>query len=185
MLALLTLLAMTSPGEAHRLTQSSGGGVMIPSLYHGQMEVISRHYDEILRLAQLHRPASEDFRRIENYAIIQKAWCGWGLMPGAITDENSPFNECSHAYLAAARELLSQLRADPAASAEVISLANAVDQEMLLAGAVVCGYSGESFDTADHITPHMSLLFFHWPTLIALAGAIAVAVALSAVIVLA
>ena len=185
LLGLLALWAMASPGEAHRLTQSSGGGVMIPSLFHGQMEVISRHYEDILRLAQMHRPASDDFRRIENYAIIQKAWCGWGVMPGAITDENSPFNECSHAYLAAARELLGELRADPAASAEVTRLADTVDQEMLLAGAVVCGYSGESFDTADHITPHWSLMLRHWPTLLTLAAAIVVVAGVATLIVLA
>ena len=149
------------------------------------MEVISRHYEDILRLAQMHRPASDDFRRIENYAIIQKAWCGWGVMPGAITDENSPFNECSHAYLAAARELLGELRADPAASAEVTRLADTVDQEMLLAGAVVCGYSGESFDTADHITPHWSLMLRHWPTLLTLAAAIVVVAGVATLIVLA
>ena len=89
------------------------------------------------------------------------------------------------AYLAAARELLGELRADPAASAEVTRLADTVDQEMLLAGAVVCGYSGESFDTADHITPHWSLMLRHWPTLLTLAAAIVVVAGVATLIVLA
>ena len=48
--------------------------------------------------------------RLEDYLSLQSFACLWGLVPGSVTDEASPFNECSHAYLAAARALLLHLR---------------------------------------------------------------------------
>jgi hypothetical protein len=39
--------------------------------------------------------------RIENYVNLQSFACLWGLVPGSLKDEGSPFNECAHAYLAA------------------------------------------------------------------------------------
>ena len=49
---------------------------------------------------------SEPFRRVLNYAEIQYSYCLWGRMPGSVTDEESPFNECAHAYLAATKAVL-------------------------------------------------------------------------------
>ena len=39
--------------------------------------------------------------RLEDYLNLQSFACLWGIVPGSITDEESPFNECAHAYLAA------------------------------------------------------------------------------------
>ena len=35
--------------------------------------------------------------RLEDYLNLQSFACLWGIAPGSITDEDSPFNECAHA----------------------------------------------------------------------------------------
>lgn len=170
-LLVLGLFFAVSPASAHRLNPGSGGGIPIPSLVHGQMAVYAPHWDEIMRLAARNPTADENFRRVANYARIQRAWCLWGLMPGAISDEDSPFNECSHAYLAAARALLDELREDANPGSAAARLAETIDHELLQAGALaVCGYSGEDFNTADHIVPHWNLVAGHGPTLVLFLG---------------
>ncbi len=137
------------------------------------MAVYARHWSAIVDLASSH-PAtrSEDFRRVLNYARIQKAWCLWGLAPRAIADEDSPFNECSHAYLAAARMLLDTMRQGASFDAPAERLAQTVDRELVYAGApVICGFSGEDFDTASHVVPHWADIPRHPPSLIPFAGA--------------
>ena len=137
------------------------------------MAVYARHWGAIVDLAASH-PAmrSEDFRRVLNYARIQKAWCLWGLAPGAIADEESPFNECSHAYLAAARSLLDTMRQGAGYDAPAERLGQTVDRELVYAGApVLCGFSGENFDTASHVVPRWRDIPRHPPSLIPFAGA--------------
>jgi hypothetical protein len=130
------------------------------------MAVYARHWDEIMRLAARNPMADENFRRVMNYARIQRAWCLWGLMPGAISDEESPFNECSHAYLAAARALFEELREEAKPGSELARLGEAIDHDLVLAGTLaVCGFSGEEFNTADHIVPHWNQVVGHGPTL--------------------
>ena len=70
--------------------------------------------------------------RLEDYLNLQSFACFWGLVPGSITDENSPFNECSHAYLAAGRALLLQLNREPGADHKAIdALISKIEVEML------------------------------------------------------
>lgn len=152
--ALVGACTASRPAIAHRLVPGAGGGIPIPSLAHGQMEVYARHWGEIMWFAARHPTADENFRRVANFARLQKAWCFWGLVPGAITDEESPFNECSHAYLAAARALLEELRETARPGSAIDRLGSGVDLELLMAGVpVVCGFSGEDFNTADHVVP--------------------------------
>jgi hypothetical protein len=74
--------------------------------------------------------------RLEDYLNLQSFACLWGLVPGSVTDEESPFNECAHAYLAAGRALLLQLNREPGADHKSIdALTSKIEVEMLADGA--------------------------------------------------
>ncbi|HEY0330805.1 MAG TPA: hypothetical protein VGC77_17110 [Rhodopseudomonas sp.] len=163
---LLAAAAMPAPANAHHRSGGPTSGIAIPSLSHGQMAVLDANRAAILALAGRQPPRDERFSRILNYARIQYAVCLWGLMPGAIDNDDSPFNECAHAYLAATRALLSAMSeaADPPREAQ--ALAAKVDNELLLNGTLaLCSFSGETFNTADVVTPHWADLPGHLPSL--------------------
>ena len=75
------------------------------------MAVIGDNLSAIRALASARIGFDMTTWRLEDYLNLQSFACLWGIVPGSITDEESPFNECAHAYLAAARALLLQLRA--------------------------------------------------------------------------
>ncbi len=160
MLALLGLLA--GPVLAHG-GGPAGPGVTIPSLSHGQMAIIADHGGAIFALADGFAERDQDFRRILNYGRIQRSYCGWGLVPGSIGDEESPFNLCSHAWLAAAQELLIRMRAMPDHGAAVDALSRQVAVEMMEAGTglSLCQFSADTFNTGAVITPDWAAVPTH------------------------
>jgi hypothetical protein len=168
-----TCLAATA-ASAHSIGPvADDSGISIPSLTHGQMAVIASYRSEILALAARQVRTDEAFRRLMNYGAIQYTYCLWGLVPGSLRAEDSPFNECSHAYLSAAQALLLYMRAmpanEPAFQADVESLVSRIDADMVRSGAslVLCRFSGEAFNTASLIRPVWSDIPFHPPSLIA------------------
>ena len=109
LIAALFILAASSPSGAHRISTRSGPppeGISIPSLTHGKMAVIRDNLPAIRALASARLGFDLTTWRLEDYLNLQSFACLWGIVPGAITDEDSPFNECAHAYLAAGRALL-------------------------------------------------------------------------------
>jgi hypothetical protein len=170
--ALVAVLAAfaTSPGEAHRIAATGGpppDGIAIPSLTHGQMGVIADNLSSIRKLANDRIGTDMTTWRLEDYLNLQSFACLWGLLPGSIKDESSPFNECSHAYLAAARALLLQLREAPGTDHDAAeALIRKIQVEMLANGAslTLCRYSDEPFNTNQVIWPHWSEIPFHPPT---------------------
>jgi hypothetical protein len=174
-IALIVALLMfaASPSEAHRISTRSGPrpeGVSIPSLTHGQMVVIRDNLPAIRALAGDRLGFDLTTWRLEDYLNLQSFACLWGIVPGSITDENSPFNECAHAYLAAGRALLLQLGREPAADHKSIdALITKIEVEMLADGASMnlCRYSDEPFNTNEIIWPHWGMAPFHAPTLAA------------------
>jgi hypothetical protein len=91
-----------------------------------------------------------------------------GIVPGSVTDEDSPFKECAHAYLAAGRALLLQLNREPQADHKSIdALTSKIEVEMLADAASLnfCRYSDEPFNTNEIIWPHWGMAPFHAPTL--------------------
>src|SRR6185369_1941067 len=164
-------LAMT-PAAAHRATIGSGDGLPIPSLTHGQMAVIATNRGAILDLADRQVFQDETFYRLRNFIDLQYLHCFWGLVPGS-GDEESPFNECSHAYLSATQALLLHMREMKGDQSATRALIKKIEFEMLLnnASLVLCRYSDEPFNTADVIEPHWPELFSHWPSLVSLTGA--------------
>lgn len=171
-LAIVVLLA-PSPCLAHGgRTAGPVEGISISSLTHGQMAVLADYHEEILDLAARRGATDEPFRRVLNYTQIQYAFCMWGLAPRSIADERSPFNECSHAYLAATRDVLLRMREMPGSHAHVEALASRIDADMVRnrASLVLCQFSGEAFDTASMIYPDWRGIFTHLPSLAAFAG---------------
>ena len=169
LLAVLVVLG-TPRSEGHRISRRSGAsveGIAIPSLTHGQMAVISNNLSAIRSLASGRIGFDMTTWRLEDYLNLQSFACLWGLVPGSIADEESPFNECAHAYLAAGQALLLQLRKAPGADHKAVdALLGKIEVEMLAnnASLTVCRYSDEPFNTNEIIFPRWSEIPWHPPT---------------------
>jgi hypothetical protein len=187
-LAVLILLAAPlSTACAHHLGVAHEGppkglstqvkGVAIPNLTHGQMLVIAANRAAILKLAAAQTSIDPTLRRLQGYISLQTFACLWGLVPGAVEDESSPFNECSHAYLAGTKALLMHLLAMPGDRAPVRALADTIELEMMRNNASLdlCRYSDEPFDTADIVGPHWSEIPSHPKSALSLAGVVGAA----------
>ncbi len=171
---LLVAFLVASPAAAH--SRRGGGdrsGVAFDAVSHGEMPVLAAYRGEIHRLAQGVVNTDPAFRRLMNYSAIEFSYyCAWGLAPGALRDEASPFNECAHAYLAADKALLLRMRAMPETRAAAEALVSRIDADAARVGAafIGCRYSDAAFNTAEFITPHWEDLPGHPPTLAAAAG---------------
>jgi hypothetical protein len=160
----------TSPSEAHRIAASDGrpsGGIAIPSLTHGQMAVIADNLSAIKALASARIGSDLTTWRLEDYLSLQSFACLWGMVPGSVADEESPFNECAHAYLAAAQALLLHLREAPRADREAVdALIRKIEAEMLVNGASLslCRFSDEPFNTNEIVFPRWAEVPLHPPT---------------------
>jgi hypothetical protein len=171
----LGLTAAETPAWAHRQPKggpAAAGSISIPNLTHGQMAVIAQNRAAILDLAARQIPTDPTLRRLEGFINLQFFDCLWGWVPGSVEDENSPFNECSHAYLAATRTLLLHLQTMPGDRAPVRALISRIELEMLEnnASLVLCRYSDGPFNTAERIAPHWRDIPFHLPSLATFAG---------------
>jgi hypothetical protein len=177
LMAGLCLALGAMPAAAHHRTSGPTTGLSIPGLTHGQMAVIAEYRSQILQLAE-QEPFGDDevFFRLRNYVDLQLFYCFWGVMPGSVSDEASPFNECSHAYLSGLQALLLHMRQMRGDQARVFALIDRIQLEMLEhnASMILCQYSNEPFNTADHIGPHWGEVPFHAPTMLTLLGMVAV-----------
>ena len=164
------LVLGTMPSQAHRIAVRGGpppDGIPIPSLTHGQMAVISDNLSAIRALASARIGFDMTTWRLEDYLNLQSFACLWGLVPGSIRDEESPFNECAHAYLAAGRALLLQLREAPGNDRKAVdALISKIEMEMLAnsASLTLCRFSDEPFNTKEIIFPRWSEVPLHTPT---------------------
>jgi len=168
-------LALLTAGIASAHSRSGEGnhaGLSVPEISHGEMAVISDYHTRIMDLASRAMDTSEPFRRVLNYAEIQYSYCLWGRMPGSVTDEESPFNECAHAYLAATKAVLMALRDMPQEAAAAGEIASDVDVDMVRRGLslVTCRFSGEGFNTADVVRPRWSEIPLHPASMASLSG---------------
>jgi hypothetical protein len=169
LIALVAVLVMlgTAPGEAHRISTRDGpplDGIPIPSLTHGQMAVISDNLSGIRELARNRIGSDMTTWRLEDYLNLQSFACLWGVVPGSIADESSPFNECAHAYLAAARALLLHLREAQGVDHDAVeALIGKIEAEMLANGAslTLCRFSDEPFNTNEIVFPRWSEIPSH------------------------
>ena len=155
-----------------RSAGSSHAGLDIPEISHGEMAVISDYRGRIIDLASRAVDTNEPFRRVLNYAEIQYSYCLWGRMPGSVSDEESPFNECAHAYLAAAKAVLLEMRGMPGEAVAADEIISAVDADMVRRSLalITCRFSGEAFNTADVVKPRWSKVPFHTASMALLTG---------------
>jgi hypothetical protein len=174
LLLTLSMLLVATTAWAHgNYVPTNTSGTPMPSLSHGEMAIVARYRSRILAIAGQVDQTDRTFRSLQNFGAIQYSYCLWGTAPEAISDENSPFNECAHAYLAAAKALLFHMRDMPDVAERANALISEIDADVVRTGAafIGCQYSGESFNTAEFIRPHWENLPRHRPTLYAL-GAI-------------
>ncbi|HEY0212261.1 MAG TPA: hypothetical protein VGC40_01545 [Paenirhodobacter sp.] len=169
-IVLVLTVCAASQAVAHgaRAPVEHPGGIPIAHLEHGQMAVLARHRGDILDLAARHYPPDDTLRRLTNYASIQFSYCLWGLMPGTVTDEASPFNTCAHAYLAATREALLRLTTLPGRSPQVEALRARIDEDMTAHASdlYLCQYSADTYTTAQIVRPDWRAITGHLPSLL-------------------
>lgn len=161
--------------SAHRAVDAgtlAANGLVIPSLTHGEMAVVARHAGAIRALAGSQQRTDPTFRRLANFAALQRTYCFWGLVPGSLTDEDNPFNTCLHAYLGALRALLVHMQEMPGESGEARVLVGRIEQEMVASEAAssLCRSSGADFNTAALIVPEWRDVLGYPPTLLTFAG---------------
>ncbi|WP_139813131.1 hypothetical protein [Ensifer aridi] len=162
---------IASSAVAHQTrVPGDDSGIPIPFVTHGEMAVLSSYRHDILALAQRVRKPEAKLSTLVRFTEIQHRKCLWNMVPGTLTDEASPFNECAHADLAGAKAVLLELRGRPEVAAETHELLSRIDFEMALNGAafIGCQYSGEGFNTAQLLDPHWSAVPLHWPSMLTL-----------------
>lgn len=180
-LALAATVALAAPAASHQMASLDGKpiGVEIPPVTRGEMLALAPHRAEILSLASRTLITDEAFRRLLDYVSLQHFVCLGGLVPGSLSDEDSPFNGCSHAEFSALRALLHAMSSMPEVDAQAKALEARLEREIASnpAYAAVCANDTMRFNTGWLMTPEWALVPWHLPTLLTLAGLVALTVA--------
>lgn len=164
------IIAASVPARAHHPRPQQGTliGVEIPAISHGEMLAVANYRSDILDLAQHQARTDPTLRRLMGFVSLQYFACLWGLVPGSLTDEASPFNECSHAYVAGTRALLvhmSTMSGDQSAT-KALEARIAADIAADPAFAALCSNSDATFDSGVIIGPEWRLAPSHLPTVL-------------------
>jgi disulfide bond formation protein DsbB len=179
-------ILMVTPAGAHHQASNDGPirGVAILAISHGEMPIIAKYQSQVLDLAARQPVTDPTLRRLAGFVSLQTFSCFWGLVPGSLSDEQSPFNECSHAYLAGVRELLVHMTVMPGNQSTAKALEARMDAELAANPDrnVVCSHSGQIFDSADVIGPDWQLAPLHMPTVLTFLAFVVLVVAGFAVI---
>lgn len=129
-------------------------GIPIASIAHSDMNVLAEYRPEIIALAERQIQTDDRFRRLLNFSKIQYTYCLWGIVPGALIDEDSDFNACSHAYLASAWALLQHMEGMPLARGEATALKQSIETTRAAVPSVsFCASSADVFHTDQIIVP--------------------------------
>lgn len=158
-LTLLSFASSPSNVAAHTMSAKEQGkgtpnGIKIASIAHSDMQVLAEYRPEIIALAERQIQTDDRFRRLLNFSKIQYTYCLWGIVPGALSDEESDFNACSHAYLASAWALLQHMEGMPLARREAAALRRSVDTALAALPSVsLCVSSADVFHTDQVIVP--------------------------------
>lgn len=159
MLCATLILSSTAGGLAHVVEQAGTNagapqGLAIPSVTHGEMRILAHYHAPIIALAERQLATDGRFRRLLNHATLQYAYCLWGVVPGAVSDEDNAFNGCSHAYLASDLALLREMELMPAARSDAGALLQAIEKDRsVLQRDIICRLSAETFNTATLVSP--------------------------------
>lgn len=158
---LLLAAAIITPTASFAHSSKEGGaasgqavGIEIASISHSDMQLVAPYYSSILALAGRQTATDERFRRIFNFTKIQNTFCLWGLVPGGVSDEESAFNPCSHAYLAGAMALLEEMKGNAASTNEAQGIFRSIETDRKNSPLLVlCESSAEKFHTAEILKP--------------------------------
>ena len=179
-LLVLTLFAV-APASAHHRSANDGPirGVAIPAIAHGEMLVLAGYRSRILELAARQGVTDPTLRRLAGFVSLQTFACFWGLVPGSLSDETSPFNECTHATLAGVKALLAHMTTMPGDQSAAKELEARIDAEIANdpAAHALCSNSSQNFDSADVIWPDWPLALTHMPTVLTFAGLVVLVMA--------
>lgn len=159
----VALVLAENAGAHQRREPSDTSGIPIANLSHGQLDVMSRHRVAILDLAGRQARPDLKSRTLMNFVNLQYVYCLWGLVPGSLSNEDNPFNECSHSYLAASNALLDHLQKVADNRAEAEALARKISIEMLLdpSALQMCRNGVAPFNTAEIIMPELADIPFN------------------------
>jgi hypothetical protein len=181
LLVVIAMLGLCAPACAHHAISREGTlvGVAIPAITHGEMPVVAGYRSEILDLAARQPRTDPTLRRLEGFVSLQRFACFWGLVPGSLADEESPFNECSHAYVAGLQALLAHMADMPGDQSGAKALQARIAAEIASdpAFAVLCSNSAEAFDSGIVIGPDWALAPAHRPTVLTFAAVAGLAAA--------
>lgn len=170
------------PARAHHQMSREGAmrGIAIPAIAHGEMLILAKYRARILEIAARQFPTDPTLRRLTDFVNLQFFACFWGLVPGSLSDERSPFNECSHAYLAGATAILAHVAAMPGDQSSAKELQSRIAKELASdpTFGALCMNSNEVFDSGTIIGPDWGLVPMHLPTMLSFSLVI-IAVALS------
>lgn len=175
-------LAAGAPARAHHMSAPRGGGpigVAIPAISHGEMPVIAKYRTEILDLAARQPQTDPTLRRLGGFVSLQHFACLWGLIPGSMSDEDSPLNECAHADLAGTRALLAHMATMPGDQSAAKALMARIEAELAAdpARGAICSSSREDFDSGIVVGPDWGLAPTHPPTILTFLGLVLLAAA--------
>jgi hypothetical protein len=167
----LAALAAVIPAAAHHRGVPHEGtaiGVTIPAISHGEMLIIAKYRTRILDLAAGQPVTDPTLRRLANFVSLQYFACFRGLVPGSLSDESSPFNECSHAYLAGTRALLAHMIEMPGDQSAAKALQERIDAELASdpAFGALCSNSQQVFNSAIIVPPEWTMIPAHPPTVL-------------------
>jgi hypothetical protein len=170
LIAAVSTIAACTPVQAHHQPPHEGAnvGVAIPAITHGEMLVVAKYRAQILDLAARQPRTDPTLRRLTGFVSLQHFACFWGLVPGSLSDETSPFNECSHAYVAGARALLAHMVAMPGDQSSARALEARIETDIASdpAFSVLCSNSNETFDSGIIIGPDWQIAPAHHPTVL-------------------
>jgi hypothetical protein len=167
---LAAIVAVLPAGAHHRGAPHDGAalGVAIPAISHGEIPIIAKYRTLILDLAARQPVTDPTLRRLEGFVSLQYFACFRGLVPGSLSDESSPFNECSHAYLAGTRALLAHMAEMPGDQSAAKALQERINAEIASDPnfGAICSNSQQIFDSAAIVTPDWAMIPAHPPTVL-------------------
>ncbi|HET6388089.1 hypothetical protein [Hyphomicrobium sp.] len=154
----LAVMVMSAPVHAHRAQDAvNTSGLTIPNLAHDELRAVYRHKAAILDLASRQIRPDLTTRTLHNFVNLQFSYCLWGLVPGSLTDEASPFNGCSHAYLSASKALLEHLRAAADDPSQAVELANRIQSDLARERiGEICANGAARLNTAEITLPKLA-----------------------------
>jgi hypothetical protein len=166
------MLVVCVPVWAHHQPPQEGPivGVAIPAITHGEMQIVAKYRSRILDLAEREPRTDPTLRRLAGFVSLQHFACFWGLVPGSLSDEDSPFNECAHAEIAGVRAILAHMVAMPGVQSEAKALEARIAADLANdpAAGQLCSNSSETFDSGILIWPDWALAPAHLPTILTL-----------------